>query len=84
MAVTTCKRGDVRRNSQHETHVHILKVETYQLSRLVKVVVMDVHPILADALKRLPIQVAGEENGVLLSTSHHQYSEESGVKVEHV
>ena len=84
IAVTTYKRRDVRRKSQHKTHVHVIKVKTYQLSRLVKVVVADEHPVFGHALEGLPIQIAGERDEVLLSTSHHQYLEKSGVEVTHV
>ena len=78
-----CKRGDVRRKPQHKTHVHVLKVETYQLSRLIKVMVADVHLVLGHALEGLPIQVAGEGDGVHLNTSRHRYLEESREEVEH-
>ena len=71
IAVTSCKRGDVRRKSQQKTCVHVLKVKTYPLSRLVKVVVADVHFVDGQALEEIPIQVVGEGDGVLLSTSFH-------------
>ena len=83
MAVIAYKRGDVRRKSQHETHSHELKVEAYQLSRLVEVMVADVHPVFGHALKGLSFQVAGEGDGLLLGTSHHWYSEKIGVEVVH-
>ena len=38
----------------------ILKINTYRLSQLVNVVIMDKHPIFGHALKGLPIQVAGK------------------------
>ena len=80
----TCKRGDVRRRPQHKTHVRVLKVETYQLSRLVKVMVVDVHPVFDEALEGLPIQMAEERDRVLLSISKHGYLKESGVEIVHV
>ena len=79
-----CKRGDVRRKSQHKTHILVLKVKTYQFSRLVKVVVANEHPVFGHALEGLPIQIAKEGDRVLLTTSHHRYSEKSGVEVVHV
>ena len=84
IVVTTYKRGDVRSKPQHKTHVHVLKAKTYQLSRLIKVVVANVHLDLDHLLEGLPIQVVGEGDGVLLNTSHHQYSEESRVEVTYV
>ena len=84
IAVTACKRRDVRIKSQHKTHVHVLKVKRYQLFRFVKVVIADEYPVFGQALEGLSIQIAGEGDGVILSTSHHRYSEKSGVEVAHV
>ena len=84
IVVIACNRGDVRRKSQQQTHIQVLKVKTYQFSRLVKVLVADEHPIFGHALEGLPIQIAKDGDGVLLSTSRHQYSEKSGVEVAHV
>ena len=46
--------------------------------------VEDEHPVFGHALEGLPIQIVKEGEGVLLSTSNHPYSEESGVEVVHV
>ena len=77
------KKGDFRRKSQHKTHVHVLKAKTYQLSRLVKIVVADEHPVFGHALEGFFIQIVGKEDKVLLNTSHHKYLEKSGVEVAH-
>ena len=84
IVVTTYKRGDVRRNSQHQTHVKVLKVKTYQLNRFVKVVVVDEHPIFEHALEGRSIQIDMEGDGVLLGTSRHPYAEKGGVEVAYV
>ena len=84
MAVTTSKKGTVRRKTQNKTDNHILKIKTYQLNRLVEVVIMDKHPIFNHTLEGLPIHIAGKWDGVLLNTSRHQSLEKSGIEVLHV
>ena len=84
IVVTTCKIGDVRRKSQHKTHVQVLKVKTCQLSGLVKVVVTDENPVFGHALEGLPIKISRNGDKVLLSMSRHQYLDKSGVEVAHV
>ena len=84
VAVIASKRGDVRRKSRYKTHVHVLKFKTYQPSRLVKVMITDEHPVFGHALEGLPIQIAVEGDKILLNTSHHRYSKNSGVEVMHV
>ena len=83
IAATAYKRKDFRRKSQHQTHVQVRKVKTYQLSRLVKVMVANEHPVFGHSLERLPIQIAGEWDAVLLSASRHRHSEKSGLEVTH-
>ena len=82
--MTAYKRGYVSKKSQHKTHVHVLKVKTYKLSRLVKVMVADEHPVFGHALEGLLIQITRELEGVLLNKIHHWYWKKSGVDVAHV
>ena len=84
MTVTAWKREDVRRKSQHKINNQVLNIETYQLNRLVKVVIADEHPIFGLALEGLLVHVAGKRDGILLSTSSHRHPEKSGVEVVHV
>ena len=45
--------------------------------------VVDEHPVFGHAVEGVPLQIAMEGDGVLLSMSHNRYSEKSGVEVAH-
>ena len=62
----------------------VCEVKLFWLSRLVKVMVVEVHFVVGHALEEFPIHVAGEGDGVLLSMSRHRHSKESRVEVVHV
>ena len=62
----------------------MVEVQPYHFDRLVEVMVTDAHPVFSHALKELSIHEAGEGDTVLLSTSHNQHSEKSGVEIAHV
>ena len=78
------KKGGVRRESQHKTQAQTLRGQSYQLSRLVKVMVANRHPVLSHTLVGFLVHIAGEGNGILFRTGHHQYSEEIGVEFVHM
>ena len=84
MAITAWKKEGVRRKSQHKINNQVLKIKTYQISRLVKVVIADGHPVFDHALEGLPLHVAGERDRILLNTSHYRHPEKGKVKVAHV
>ena len=84
MIVIACKRGEVRRKLLCKTSNQVLKINTYQLSRSVKVMVMDEHPVFGHRLEGCLIHVDGKMDGILLYTSHHGYSEIIGTEVAHV
>ena len=84
MTVTVWKRKDVKRKSQHKIYNQVLKIKTYQLNRLVKVVISDKHPVFGHVLEGLPIHVARKQDGILLNMSRHRPLEKSGVEVAHV
>ena len=46
--------------------------------------ITDEHPFFSHELEGLPVYVAGEWDGILLSTSLHRHPEKSGVEVTHV
>ena len=52
----------------------MLKVRTYQLNRLVKIMVANVHPIFSHMLVGFFFHVALEGDIILLKKHHHQYS----------
>ena len=62
----------------------MVEVQPYQFSRLVEVVVADVHPIFSHPLEGLFVLQVGEGDKVLFGMSHHQHSKKSGVVIEHV
>ena len=84
MVVTAWKREGVKIKLKHKSNNQVLKIKTYQLSQLVKVVITDEHPVFGRALEGLPIQVAGERDGILLSTSRRWHPKKSRVEVAHV
>ena len=61
-----------------------VEIQPYQFSRLVEVVVPNVHPISSHLLETLFVHQAEEGDRVLLGTSHHRHSEKSGVEIAHV
>ena len=61
-----------------------VEVQPYQFDRLIEVMVTNAHPIFSHELKELSIHEVEEEDIVLLSTSHYQHSEKSGVEIAHV
>ena len=61
-----------------------IEVQPYQFSQLVKVMVVDVHPIFNHQLERLFVHKAGEGDRVLLGTIHHRHSKKSRVEIVHV
>ena len=79
MAVRTCKRK-VRRKLLRRTSNQVLKISTYQLSQLVKVMITNKHPVFGHRLEGLLIHVDGERDGILLCASRHRYSEIIGIK----
>ena len=62
----------------------MVEVQPYQFSRLVEVVVADVHAIFSHPLEGLFVHQAREEDRVLFGTSNHHHSEKNGVKIAHV
>ena len=61
-----CKR-EVRRKLLRKTSNQVLKTSTYQLCRLVKVMVTDEHPVFDNQLEGLLIHVDGEQDGILVA-----------------
>ena len=80
MAVKACKRK-VRRKLLCRTSNQVVKIGTYQLSRSVKVMITDKHPVLNHRLEGLLIHVDKEWDGILLCASRHRYSEIIGIEV---
>ena len=62
----------------------VLKIKPYQLSRLVKILITNEHPIFRHGLEGLPIQVAKKRDGILLITTRRRHLEENGVEVAYV
>ena len=75
---------EVRRKLLRKTSKQVLKISTYQLSRSVKVMVTDEHPVFGHRLEGLLINVDGELYGILLYASHHLYSKIIGIEVADV
>ena len=79
----TCKRK-VRRKLLSRTSNQGLKISTYHLSRLLKVMIIDKHPVFGHQLEGLLIHVDGERDGILLYASRHKYSEIIWIEVAHM
>ena len=61
-----CKR-EVRRKLLRKTSNQVLETSTYQLSRLVKVMVTDKHPVFDNQLEGPLIHVDEEQDGILVA-----------------
>ena len=84
IVVIAYKKRGYRRESIHKTQAPMLRDQSYQLNRLVKVMVANKHPVLSHTLVRFLIHIVGEGNEILFNTSHHRYSEEIGIELAHM
>ena len=82
--ITTYKRKGVRRKSHNETHIQTLEVFPYQLSHLIKIMVVDRHSIFSHKLVGFSFYVADEGNKIFFRNSHHHYSKVGGVHFVHI
>ena len=56
----------------------------YQLNRLIKIMVANLHSIFHHMLVGFSIHIAGEGNVILFSNSHHRYLKIGGVEFVHI